>query len=84
MDDQRGERGSLVELYRRLIALRRELGEGFGLIDAEPGVVAFARGDHVVAVNTTAEPRSLPAGELVLVTHDGGELPAHAGAIVRR
>jgi alpha-glucosidase len=84
VEDQRGDSASLVELYRRLIALRRELGEGFRLLDAEPGVVAFERGEHVVAVNTTSEPRSLPAGELVLATHPGGELPAHAGAIVRK
>ena len=80
---QRGDPGSLLELYRRLIALRRELGEGFRLVDAEPGVVAFERGGHTVAINTTAEPRRAPAGEPVLATHEGEGLPPHAAVIVR-
>ncbi|MDQ2909693.1 MAG: alpha-amylase family glycosyl hydrolase [Actinomycetota bacterium] len=80
---QCGDPGSLLGLYRRLIELRRRLGEGFRLLDAEPGVVAYERGDHTVAVNTTSEQRSRPQGELVLATHDGEGLPPHAGAIVR-
>jgi alpha-glucosidase len=83
VEAQRGDPGSLLELYRRLIALRRELGDGFRLLDAEPGVLAFERGGHTVAVNTTAEPRSAPAGEPVLATHEGEGLPPHAGMIVR-
>ena len=81
--DERGDPGSLLELYRRLLALRRTLGRGFRLLDAEPGVVAFERGDHTVAVNTTAEPRTAPAGEPVLATHEGEALPPHAALIVR-
>ncbi|HXL43578.1 MAG TPA: alpha-amylase family glycosyl hydrolase [Gaiellaceae bacterium] len=83
VEAQRNDPGSLLTLYRRLIELRRGLGEGFRLLDAEPGVVAYERGDHVVTVNTTSEPRSRPRGELVLATHNGEGLPAHAGAIVR-
>jgi alpha-glucosidase len=74
---------SLLAFYRRLIELRRALGKGFRILDAEPGVLAYARGDHIVAVNTTAEPRSAPLGELVLATHEGkGGLPPHAGVVV--
>ena len=83
VEAQRGDPGSLLELYRRLIALRRELGEGFRLVDAEPGVVAFERGGHTVAINTTAEPRRAPAGEPLLATHEGEGLPPHAAVIVR-
>ena len=81
--DERADPGSLLNLYRRLIELRRGLGAGFRLLDAEPGVVAYERGDHVVAVNTTAEPRTAPEGETVLATHHGEGLPPHAALIVR-
>ena len=80
---ERADPGSLLNLYRRLIELRRELGRGFRLLDAEPGVVSYERGDHVVAVNTTAEPRAAPEGEPVLATHCGEGLAAHAALIVR-
>ena len=46
----------MLSLVRELIALRRELGDGFELLDAAAGVVAFRRGGHTVAINTTAEP----------------------------
>ena len=68
--------GSLLNLYRRLIALRRELGPGFRLLDAEPGVVAFERDGHTVAVNTTAERAHRSRGRAVLATHAGEGLPA--------
>jgi alpha-glucosidase len=83
VEAQRGEPDSLLELYRRLISLRRELGGGFELLDAEPGVVAFRRGRNAVAVNTSAQRRERPAGELVLATHDGEGLPPYAAAVVR-
>jgi alpha-glucosidase len=83
VSDQLADPGSLLNLYRRLIELRRGLGPGFRLLDAEPGVVAYERDGHIVAVNTTAEPRSAPAGEPVLATHAGEGLPAHAALIVR-
>jgi glycosidase len=81
--DQQADPGSLLNLYRRLIALRPALGDGFGLLEAEPGVVTYERDGHVVAVNTTAEPRQAPAGEPVLATHGGDGLPAHAALVVR-
>ena len=83
VEGQRDDPGSLLELYRRLLRLRRDLGAGFRLLDAEPGVLAFERGAHTVAVNTTAGPRSAPAGETVLETHAGEGLPPHAARIVR-
>ncbi|HEY8791896.1 MAG TPA: alpha-amylase family glycosyl hydrolase [Gaiellaceae bacterium] len=80
---QRDDPASLLSLYRRLIELRRGLGEGFRLLDAAAGVVAYERGEHVVAVNTTSERRPRPEGEIVLATHEGDGLPPHAGAIMR-
>jgi alpha-glucosidase len=84
VEAQRGDPGSLVDLYRRLIAIRRELGDGFALIDAEPGVVAYDRGAHTVAINTTAKQRAAPTGEVVLATHDGDGLAPYAGVIVKK
>jgi alpha-glucosidase len=85
--DQRDDATSLLTLYRELIALRRRLGDGFEVLDAPDGVVAYRRGDHTVAVNTTAEPRHPPVnGEVVLATAPfatDGSLPPHGGAIVR-
>jgi alpha-glucosidase len=83
VESQREDPKSLVHFHRRLIGLRRELGEGFRLLEAEPGVVAYERGDHIVAVNTTPEPRPAPAGKPVLATHEGPGLPPHAALIVQ-
>jgi alpha-glucosidase len=83
VEGQRGDHGSALELYRRLLELRRGLGGGFRLLDGEPGVVTFERGRHTVAVNTTREPRTAPSGEPVLATHDGDGLPANGALIVR-
>ncbi len=86
VEDQRDDPGSMLSLVRELIALRRELGDGFELIEAADGVVAYRRGDHAVAVNTTAEPRPAPLrGEPRLETHPGalrdGALAPHAAAV---
>jgi hypothetical protein len=81
--DQQADAASLQSLYRQLLELRRGLGPGFRLLDAEPGVVAYERDGHLVAVNTTAEPRTAPEGERVLATHDGADLPPHAALIVQ-
>jgi alpha-glucosidase len=62
---------SVLALYRDLIALRSELGEGLEFVDAAPGVLAYRRGaGHVVAVNLDDAPRRAPAaGEVVRSTH---------------
>jgi alpha-glucosidase len=82
--DQRGRDGSLFELYRRLVAFRRELGPGFRALDWSPGVISFERGHHVVAVNLTSEERRAPVGQPpLLATHatGAGTLIPHAAAI---
>jgi glycosidase len=78
--------GSILGLYRRLMALRPSLAPELEMVPAEPGVVAFRRGDHVVAVNTGHRPATAPtAGELVLESAPGagadGGLAPH-GAVV--
>jgi alpha-glucosidase len=59
---QLAEPGSLLHLYREMIALRPSLGPGLEMLDAADGVVAYRRGDHVVAVNTTGRERPAPGG----------------------
>ncbi|HEU0024747.1 MAG TPA: alpha-amylase family glycosyl hydrolase [Thermoleophilaceae bacterium] len=88
MEAARRDPSSTLSLVRNLIALRPRLGDGLELLPAEHGVLAYRRGEHVVAINTTGEKRPAPRGlgEPVLATHDGAlhdGLAPHAGAISR-
>ncbi|HEX5896255.1 MAG TPA: alpha-amylase family glycosyl hydrolase, partial [Thermoleophilaceae bacterium] len=83
---QRDDPRSTLSLVRDLLTLRRLLGDGIELIDAPPGVLAYRRGEHTIAINTTGEPQRAPLdGDLVLETApgswSGGRLDAHAAAI---
>jgi glycosidase len=49
--DQRDDPDSLLNHYRSLIALRRELGEGFELLPSEDGILSYRRGEHVVTID---------------------------------
>jgi alpha-glucosidase len=51
---QREDPDSLLSLYRDLIALRRELGDGFQMLPSEDGVLAYRRGEHVVTIDLVA------------------------------
>jgi alpha-glucosidase len=84
--DQRDDPDSMLSLVRELIALRPELDGELELLDADEGVVAFRRGRHTVAINTTSEPLAVPlASEVRIQTaagaFSGGVLAAHAGAV---
>jgi alpha-glucosidase len=86
VEAQRDHPRSMLALVRDLLTLRKLLGGDFELLDASSGVLAYRRGEHIIAVNTTAEDRPAPAtGELVLETSPGalrgGELRPHSGAI---
>ncbi len=88
VEAQRDDPASMLTLVRRLIQLRRSLPRDFELLDAAAGVVAYARGEHVVALNTTGAPLEVPRGrELVLETVagalEGERLAPHAGAVTR-
>ena len=78
---QDGAAGSMLTLYRALLALRRThpaLAVGdFTLVGSEDGVLAYERrhgGERLgIALNLTAEPRPQPfAGTMLLSTLDGG------------
>ena len=60
VENQRDDPRSTLSLVRDLLTLRRVLGDGFELLDAEPGVLAYRRGDHLIAINTTAEEAGTP------------------------
>ena len=79
---QEGDPGSMLELYRAALVLRRDLGLGIGdltWVDAGPDVVAFRRGDGFECrVNLGATPMELPAdAEVLLASGDvaSGVLP---------
>jgi alpha-glucosidase len=85
---QRGRAGSTLELYRELIALRRGLSGPLELVDAAPGVLAYRRGDHVVALNLGESEAALPAsGEPVVSTRPAAagprSIPPLAGVVLR-
>jgi alpha-glucosidase len=86
VEAQRDDPASTLTLVRRLIRLRRSLPRDFRLLDAAAGVLAYARGEYVIAINTTGEALAVPRGaELVLETEagafDGRNLAAHAAVI---
>jgi maltooligosyltrehalose trehalohydrolase len=85
---------ALLDLYRRLIALRATLDS----VESEPAFdealrwLCVLRGDHELVMNFSRQERSVPVDgdDLVLATHDGARvedgfavLPPLAGALVR-
>jgi alpha-glucosidase len=88
--DQERYRDSVLWLYRDLIALRPALGPDLRFLDAHPTVLAYRRGDYVVALNFGGEPAPAPPhGELILSSAGPGRPPhrpvlaPHAGWVAR-
>ena len=66
---------SSLSLYRRAIALRRELmvsDENLEMLDFGPGVLAYARAQVVVVANMGSDPVSMPDGEVILASETRG------------
>lgn len=91
---QLGDPGSMLELYRSALALRRSVPglrserEGLRWLEAAEGVLAFRRGDEAACVvNLGVEPVALPAHEAVLLTSEpltgDGLLPPDCAAWLR-
>lgn len=90
---QSGDPTSVLTLTRHAMALRPRLADHeTSLIPSEPGTIVLQRGDHVIAVNLSDEPRGTPpdapAGQLALEARpgDGADLsviPPHGGWIAR-
>ena len=88
VDAQRNVAGSTLSLTRELIRVRRDLQGNLELLDTAPDVLAYRRGDHVVAVNTSTEDQPAPAvAETLIETREGalsdGTLAPHAGVLAR-
>lgn len=85
VERQRDDDTSPLALYRRALALRGGLGDGFAWLESPPGTLVFARGDAVCAVNVDGAPLPLPAGELLIASEPlpANELPAGTAAWVR-
>jgi alpha-glucosidase len=86
VEAQRGDPTSMLSLYRDLLRLRPRLGD-FGLIDRPEGLLAYERGDLVVAINPTDREHPVPVrGTPVLQTHAGavagGSIAPHSGLIL--
>jgi alpha-glucosidase len=69
---QREDQGSLLHLYRALLAARRSLRGPVTELRACDGVLSFRRGAHRVAVNTGRQERPAPHAERVVVATHGG------------
>jgi alpha-glucosidase len=88
VEAQRDDPRSMLSFIRALIELRPKLGDGMRFLDAAPGVLAYERGGHAVALNTTAEQQPGPvAGAVVLETEPaalrGRALAPHGGVILQ-
>ncbi|WP_375002404.1 glycoside hydrolase family 13 protein [Aeromicrobium sp. CTD01-1L150] len=90
-DQQRGDTGSTLELYRRLLRLRRELRLGRGHLEWAAGfpdsAVAFTvsceHGSVLVVANLGAAAVALPSGAQVLLSSDDlddGRVPSDVTA----
>jgi alpha-glucosidase len=88
--EQTGDPTSLLELYRALIALRRDLRGEFRVLEPHGGLLAFERGDRLIAINISGERVQVSAdGSVELATEPGaldteGRLAPRAGAVIRR
>lgn len=82
---QRGDPNSMLALYRRLIALRREMKGRLEWLESPEETLSFRRGRHRILLNLSTDPLELPAGNAVVVRtdgQDGATLPPDSGAIL--
>ena len=85
---QRTRKGSLLRLYRELIALRRKLHGPLSVLESDTALV-FRRGDHLIALNPSPREVPAPAGGDPLFSTTGarrprGPLRPYEGAIFER
>jgi alpha-glucosidase len=77
--DQENNPDSILKLFHRLIAIKRQLpSEAVRFRDSPPQTVVMERGNHLIAVNLGDEPAAITRpGELMLEAAPGdGEDPA--------
>jgi alpha-glucosidase len=82
-----GDPGSMLELYRSAIRLRRAQGAGFAWLDRGAGVLAYTRGAGFACVlNLSGAPVALPEHQIVLLASgplDGDLLPRDTAVWLR-
>ena len=94
VEDQSADPDSVLNLFRELIGLRREIDGAPERIASPDGTLAFDRGRHRIAINLRGSPAEVPTparSELVLGTAPGAaelddralRLGAHAAAVAR-
>lgn len=86
VSDQLGQAGSMLELYRLLIAARRSLAGPVVVMDSATERLVFRRGSVVVALNLGDNALSLPwQGEVILATDGISEdrLPGRSAAMIK-
>jgi alpha-glucosidase len=81
---QRADPGSMLNFYRRAVAIRRDRAEfadaDFGWLETPPDTLGFRRGSLTCLLNAGSRPLPLPAGEVLLASSDvtDGQLPPDA------
>ncbi len=89
VSDQERDPRSMLWLYRDLIALRRELGPELRFLGTAESVLAYQRGELLVALNFGDAPAPAPPrGEILLASGPGNPDPSalapHTGWVARR
>ena len=90
VSEQEGDRRSTLALVRGAVNLRAELDGPVAVESRAPGTVVVTRGDHVIAVNLSAEPQPGPPAERLELEANPGDgsdlrtIPAHGGWVARR
>jgi alpha-glucosidase len=79
-DAQAGDPSSHLNLYRRMLSLRRELGLGRGSLSwaeelCSSSSLAFLNGDVLVVMNVGQDTLGLPAGDVLLRSSGGVHAP---------
>jgi alpha-glucosidase len=69
--DQRQDPGSLLSVYRDLIALRRELSGSLEMIDSADGVLAYRRGEHVIEIDLARHSARVTRGGEIVFPREG-------------
>jgi alpha-glucosidase len=75
--------GSMLQLYRAALRIRRSFAGGLEWLDLAPGALAFRRGRLLCITNFADQPLQLPTGEPLLTSVEltaTGELPPDSTA----
>jgi alpha-glucosidase len=90
VSEQEADRHSTLALVRGAVNLRAELDGPVAVESRAPGTVVVTRGDHIIAVNLSAEPQPGPPAEGLELEANPGDgkdlsvIPPHGGWVARR